>query len=103
MQVAPHLMQVAPHLTQVAPYSTHVLPRLTQVAPHLTQVAPDLPSAYINGWVAFPFDFFNFFLAQKMGQALERYADHGCKVVVVANPAPTNCVVLSSHAPSIPR
>eukprot|EP00904_Undaria_pinnatifida_P010944 jgi/Undpi1/6980/HiC_scaffold_21.g09454.m1 len=42
-------------------------------------------------------------IMKKMGQALERYADHGCKVVVVANPAPTNCVVLSSHAPSIPR
>ncbi|CAM9724835.1 unnamed protein product [Ascophyllum nodosum] len=38
-----------------------------------------------------------------MGEALEAYASRECKVVVVANPAPTNCFVLSSHAPSLPR
>nr|AIT70174.1 malate dehydrogenase [Saccharina japonica]AIW62923.1 malate dehydrogenase 1 [Saccharina japonica] len=42
-------------------------------------------------------------IMKRMGEALERYACHNCKVVVVANPAPTNCLVLSSHAPSLSR
>nr|AIT70161.1 malate dehydrogenase [Scytosiphon lomentaria] len=42
-------------------------------------------------------------IMKRMGEALERYAGRNCKVLVVANPAPTNCIVLASHAPSIPR
>ncbi|CAM9321253.1 unnamed protein product [Pylaiella littoralis] len=42
-------------------------------------------------------------IMKRMGEALERYACRNCKVLVVANPAPTNCTVLASHAPSIPR
>lgn len=35
--------------------------------------------------------------------ALEKNAAQGCKVVVVANPANTNALILMEHAPSIPR
>ncbi|KAG5183692.1 malate dehydrogenase [Tribonema minus] len=35
------------------------------------------------------------------GQALEQHADRNCKVVVVANPANTNCLVAMKYAPSI--
>jgi malate dehydrogenase len=37
------------------------------------------------------------------GSALERCADRNCKIVVVANPANTNCLVAMKYAPSIPR
>jgi malate dehydrogenase len=37
------------------------------------------------------------------GEALEKYADRNVKVLVVANPANTNCLVALKHAPSIPR
>jgi malate dehydrogenase len=37
------------------------------------------------------------------GQALEKYADRNVKVLVVANPANTNCLVAAAHAPSIPK
>ena len=37
------------------------------------------------------------------GSALERCADRNCKVVVVANPANTNCLIAMKYAPSIPR
>lgn len=35
--------------------------------------------------------------------ALEKYACRNCKVIVVANPAQTNCFVLAVNAPSLPR
>jgi len=38
-----------------------------------------------------------------MGEALEKNAKKTCKVVVVANPANTNCLICASHAPSIPK
>jgi len=37
------------------------------------------------------------------GQALEKYASRDVKVVVVGNPANTNCLITMKHAPSIPR
>ncbi|CAM9592498.1 unnamed protein product [Hapterophycus canaliculatus] len=42
-------------------------------------------------------------IMKRMGEALERHASRNCKVLVVANPAPTNCIALASYAPSIPR
>jgi len=38
-----------------------------------------------------------------MGEALENNAKKTCKVLVVANPANTNCLICASHAPSIPK
>jgi len=38
-----------------------------------------------------------------MGEALEKNAKKTCKVLVVANPANTNCLICASHAPSIPK
>ena len=35
--------------------------------------------------------------------ALETHANAGCKVVVVANPANTNALILSNYAPKIPK
>eukprot|EP00953_Heterococcus_sp_UTEX-ZZ885_P015489 8722-Heterococcus_DN1.PRE.2 len=35
------------------------------------------------------------------GEALENYADKDCKVVVVANPACTNCLMAMRYAPSL--
>ena len=40
---------------------------------------------------------------KSMGEALEKHAKKTVKVVVVANPANTNCLICSSHAPSIPK
>jgi len=40
---------------------------------------------------------------QSMGDALQKYAKETCKVLVVANPANTNCLVCSRHAIKIPR
>jgi malate dehydrogenase len=37
------------------------------------------------------------------GQALDKYAKKSVKVLVVGNPANTNCLVLAKYAPSIPR
>lgn len=37
------------------------------------------------------------------GQALEKYASKSVKVVVVGNPANTNCLIASHYAPSIPK
>lgn len=37
------------------------------------------------------------------GQALNEVASSNCKVLVVANPANTNCLVLSKNAPNIPK
>jgi len=38
-----------------------------------------------------------------MGKALNDTASPDCKVVVVANPANTNCLVAATHAPKIPK
>eukprot|EP01083_Nonionella_stella_P097146 273075_1 len=40
---------------------------------------------------------------KSMGQALEKNAKKTCKVVVVANPANTNCLICATNAPSIPK
>ena len=37
------------------------------------------------------------------GEALEKYAKKTVKVLVVGNPANTNCLVMSKYAPSIPK
>ena len=37
------------------------------------------------------------------GEALNKYADPNVKVLVVANPANTNCLVAAKHAPKIPK
>lgn len=37
------------------------------------------------------------------GEALEKYAKKTCKIVVVGNPANTNCLIASKCAPSIPK
>lgn len=39
----------------------------------------------------------------EQGRALDQYAARDVKVLVVANPANTNCLILAMHAPSIPR
>uniref|UniRef100_A0A7S2UYY3 malate dehydrogenase n=1 Tax=Fibrocapsa japonica TaxID=94617 RepID=A0A7S2UYY3_9STRA len=45
----------------------------------------------------------NIAIMKEQGQALERFSDHDVKVLVVANPANTNCLTLMEFAPSIPR
>lgn len=40
---------------------------------------------------------------KSMGEALEKYAKETCKVLVVANPANTNCLVCSHYAPKLPK
>lgn len=45
----------------------------------------------------------NVAIYQAQASALERFASPGVKVVVVANPANTNALVLSEHAPKIPK
>jgi len=37
------------------------------------------------------------------GEAMEKYAKKTCKIVVVGNPANTNCLIASRYAPSIPK
>ncbi len=37
------------------------------------------------------------------GDALNKYAKKTCKILVVANPANTNCSILSHYAPTIPK
>ena len=37
------------------------------------------------------------------GEALDKYAKKTCKIVVVGNPANTNCLIASRCAPSIPK
>jgi malate dehydrogenase len=37
------------------------------------------------------------------GEAIEKFASRGVKVLVVANPANTNCLIAMENAPSIPR
>jgi malate dehydrogenase len=43
----------------------------------------------------------NIFKSQ--GMALDKYAKKTCKVLVVGNPANTNCFIASKFAPSIPK
>lgn len=40
---------------------------------------------------------------KSQGEALDKYAKKTVKVVVVGNPANTNCLILSKNAPSIPK
>jgi len=40
---------------------------------------------------------------QSMGEALQKYAKETCKVLVVANPANTNCLTCSRYATKIPK
>ena len=40
---------------------------------------------------------------KSQGEALEKYAKKTCKIVVVGNPANTNCLIASKCAPSIPK
>ena len=37
------------------------------------------------------------------GKALNDYASRNCKTLVVGNPANTNCLILQSHAPDLPK
>lgn len=37
------------------------------------------------------------------GKAINQYANKNIKIVVVGNPANTNCMILSKFAPDIPR
>jgi len=39
----------------------------------------------------------------QQGQLLDKYADRNVKVLVVANPANTNCMVAALNAPSLPK
>ena len=40
---------------------------------------------------------------KQMGLGLQQYAKSSCKVLVVANPANTNCLAVSKYAPKIPK
>lgn len=40
---------------------------------------------------------------KSQGMALDKYAKKTCKILVVGNPANTNCLVASKYAPSIPK
>lgn len=37
------------------------------------------------------------------GEAINKVASKNCKVLVVGNPANTNCMIVSHYAPSIPK
>lgn len=43
----------------------------------------------------------NIFVGQ--GKALNDYASRSCKTLVVGNPANTNCLILQSHCPDLPK
>lgn len=45
----------------------------------------------------------NVAIFKEQGKALNDFASPNCRVLVVANPANTNCLVLSSNAPNIPK
>lgn len=45
----------------------------------------------------------NVTIFREQGQAIEAHASRDIKVVVVANPANTNCFITMSNAPSIPK
>lgn len=39
----------------------------------------------------------------EQGEAIQKYASSNIKVIVIANPANTNCLLLSSAAPKVPK
>ncbi len=45
----------------------------------------------------------NVSIMREHGMAIENHAHRNCKVLVVANPANTNCLVAMKFAPSIPQ
>lgn len=45
----------------------------------------------------------NVTIFKAQGEAIEKYASRNVKVLVVANPANTNCLIAMTNAPSIPR
>lgn len=45
----------------------------------------------------------NGIIFKAQGEAIDRYADRDCKVLVVGNPANTNCLIVQRYAPSIPK
>lgn len=45
----------------------------------------------------------NVTIFKAQGQAIEQFANRNVKVLVVANPANTNCLIAMENAPSIPR
>jgi len=45
----------------------------------------------------------NISIFKQMGSAIEANASKDCKILVVGNPANTNCLVCSTYAPSIPK
>uniref|UniRef100_A0A5K3FJ55 Malate dehydrogenase, cytoplasmic n=1 Tax=Mesocestoides corti TaxID=53468 RepID=A0A5K3FJ55_MESCO len=45
----------------------------------------------------------NVSIFKEQGEALEKYAKKSVKVLVVGNPANTNCLIMSKYAPSIPK
>jgi len=45
----------------------------------------------------------NIAIFKTMGQALEKFASKDIRVLVVGNPANTNCLIASHYAPSIPK
>ncbi|KAF0759399.1 hypothetical protein AaE_003709 [Aphanomyces astaci] len=56
-----------------------------------------IPSPYIKELISK-----NGSIFKAQGEALELYARRSVKVLVVANPANTNCLIAMKHAPSIP-
>lgn len=40
---------------------------------------------------------------KEQGKAINKFANKNIKIVVVGNPANTNCMILSKFAPDIPR
>eukprot|EP01029_Cantina_marsupialis_P028230 TRINITY_DN775891_c0_g1_i1.p1 TRINITY_DN775891_c0_g1~~TRINITY_DN775891_c0_g1_i1.p1 ORF type:complete len:336 (+),score=102.04 TRINITY_DN775891_c0_g1_i1:59-1066(+) len=45
----------------------------------------------------------NLVIFKSLGEALEKAASKTCKILVIANPANSNCLYLSKYAPSIPK
>ncbi|TYZ65881.1 hypothetical protein PybrP1_002993 [[Pythium] brassicae (nom. inval.)] len=45
----------------------------------------------------------NVTIFKAQGEAIDKFASRGVKVLVVANPANTNCLIAMENAPSIPR
>lgn len=45
----------------------------------------------------------NISIFKSMGESIEKYASSNCRVLVVGNPANTNCLVCSHFAPKIPK
>jgi len=45
----------------------------------------------------------NVTIFKAQGEAIEKFASRNVKILVVANPANTNCLIAMQNAPSIPR